>query len=71
MKTIIVTGDSRGLGAEIVQTLLSNQYEVIGLSRSESEDVSSFEREYPNQYSHINFDLSNTFRIEELYKEEL
>jgi len=71
MKTIIVTGDSRGLGAEIVQTLLNDQYEVIGLSRSESDDVSSFKREYPNQYKHINFDLSNTSRIEMLYKEEL
>jgi 3-oxoacyl-[acyl-carrier protein] reductase len=71
MKTIIITGDSRGLGAEIIETLLNDQYEVIGLSRSESDNVSSFEREYPNQYKHINFDLSNTSRIEMLYKEDL
>lgn len=71
MKTIIVTGDSRGLGAAITQELLSDEYEVIGLSRNGSDEVSRFEEEYPDQFNHINFDLENSSKIEELYKQEL
>jgi 3-oxoacyl-[acyl-carrier protein] reductase len=71
MKTIIVTGDSRGLGAAITQELLSDEYEVIGLSRNGSDEVSRFEEEYPDRFNHINFDLENSSKIEELYKQEL
>ena len=71
MKTIIVTGDSRGLGAEVVQTLLKGQNKVIGLSRSESDSISSSKEKYPDLYEHIDFDLSNPSRIGCLYKKEL
>jgi len=71
MKTIIVTGDSRGLGAAITQELLSDEYEVLGLSRNRSDEVSRFEKEYPDRFNHINFDLENSSKIEELYKQEL
>ena len=71
MKTIIVTGDSRGLGAVITQELLSDEYEVIGLSRNGSDEVSRFEKEYPDRFNHINFDLENSSKIEELYKQQL
>lgn len=71
MKTVIVTGDSRGLGAEIVRELLNDRYEVVGLSRSKSDEIRSFEEEYPERYTHINFDLKNSSEIEELYKQQL
>ena len=71
MKTIIVTGDSRGLGAVITQELLSDEYEVIGLSRNGSDEVSRFEKEYPDRFNHIDFDLENSSKIEELYKQQL
>lgn len=71
MKTIIVTGDSRGLGAEITQELLSDQYEVIGLSRSKSDIVCFLEEEYSDRYNHVNFDLKESSEIEGLYKQEL
>jgi 3-oxoacyl-[acyl-carrier protein] reductase len=71
MKTVIVTGDSRGLGSEIVRELLEAQYTVVGLSRSESDQTSLFKDEYPEQYFHINFDLSEPSNIEKLYKQKL
>lgn len=33
MKTIIVTGDSRGLGNNNTETLLKDGYRVVGISR--------------------------------------
>jgi 3-oxoacyl-[acyl-carrier protein] reductase len=70
MKTIIVTGDSRGLGAEIVETLLTEgSYRVVGLSRTRSEAVETRESEWPDRYTHLNLDLSNLHSIEDAYKE--
>lgn len=72
MQTIIITGDSRGLGAQVVETLLDeNQYEIIGLSRSETDQIMDFRQRYPERYTHINFDLSDPESIEELYKDKL
>lgn len=71
MRTVIVTGDSRGLGAEIVQELLEARYEVVGLSRSRSDRTDSFDDKYPERYAHIDFDLAEPAEIEDLYKQEL
>jgi 3-oxoacyl-[acyl-carrier protein] reductase len=72
MQSIIVTGDSRGVGTATVQALLAEtDYQVIGISRSESENTEEFGEEYPDRYSHINFDLSNLKQISDLYQEEL
>lgn len=70
-ESIIVTGDSRGLGAHIVETLLEQEeYEVVGLSRSQSELTNQFIRKYPDRYEHINFDLAAPDGIEALYLKE-
>lgn len=70
--SIIVTGDSRGLGAHIVETLLKQEeYEIVGISRSQSDLTNQFAETYPDRYEHINFDLSRPQKIEELYTEEL
>lgn len=72
MQTVIVTGDSRGLGATIVEELLQrDRYAVVGLSRSRSDRTRAFEDEYPDRYSHVNFDLSAPEDVDELYESEL
>lgn len=72
VNSVIVTGDSRGLGSSIVRTLLDQEeYAVVGISRSESEDTRKYSDSYPNRYDHINFDLSEPNDIGELYKKEL
>ena len=39
MKLALITGASRGLGRSIAQELQARDYEVVGLSRSQAEDV--------------------------------
>jgi len=70
MKTIIVTGDSRGLGNNITETLLKDDYRVVGISRKESDEIINLKEKY-ERYVHVNFDLSNSDKIKELYLEEL
>ena len=70
MKTIIVTGDSRGLGYNITETLLKDGYRVVGISRKENDEIINLKERYEN-YIHVNFDLSNSDKIKELYLEEL
>lgn len=72
MKTVLLTGDSRALGAHTVETLLeSGEYAVVGLSRTESDQVKRFRDEYPDRYTHVNFDLASTDEIKALYEDEL
>ncbi len=71
MKCIVVTGDSRGLGNVICDKLLENGYKVVGISRKRSEYVEKLESKYNGTYKHINFDLSMTESIKELYFTEL
>lgn len=72
MESVIVTGDSRGLGAQIVETLLKQEeYAIVGISRSESEQTKQFDKEFPDRYNHVNFDLATPRDIEVLYEEEL
>lgn len=72
MERVIVTGDSRGLGAEVVETLLrEEQYAIVGISRSENEQTRRVADAYPERYEHVNFDLSAPEQVETLYEEEL
>lgn len=67
MRNVVVTGDSRGLGYEIVKILLGQEYRVIGISRKESKYTTELKDAFSNNYIHINFDLSNIDRIKQLY----
>ena len=68
MKTVIVTGDSGGLGSAIVSDLLqAAEYNVIGISRRKNEAVAAFTEKYPSQYTHINYDLTNSEDIKMLF----
>ncbi len=72
MKWIIVTGDSGGLGSEIVTEILSGtDYGVIGISRTENERILEFSSIYKERYFHISYDLNNTEGIQTLYKEKI
>lgn len=72
MKTIIITGDSRGVGLSITKELLSQGYKVIGLSRSTTKDTKSLISKYgEDKYEHINFDLLDTKGIKDLYLKKL
>ena len=68
---IVVTGDSRGLGQEIVKQLYDKtEYNIIGISRSNSnkllEDYIKSDR-----YSHIKYDLEVFENIRDLYLKDI
>jgi 3-oxoacyl-[acyl-carrier protein] reductase len=72
MRRIIVTGDSKGLGKEIVTQILSDtEYGVIGISRSDNYAVEDLLAKYDGKYAHISYDLSNVNDIKKLYIEEI
>lgn len=57
-KNIIVTGSSKGLGLEISEHLLqSNEYKIIGISRTCSKEFKSLIKNFPNRVFHEAFDL--------------
>lgn len=58
-KNIIVTGTSRGLGLEICRFLLGEGVCVFGISRTKSVDTLSLLEQYPQQYVHFDYDLSD------------
>jgi len=68
---IIVTGDSRGLGAEIVKTLLEEtEYGVIGISRSNTTEITN-NPIAQGRYLHISYDLNDLKNIKSLYQNYL
>jgi 3-oxoacyl-[acyl-carrier protein] reductase len=67
MKTVVVTGDSRGLGKNICSKLLQQGYKIIGISRKETETSTEFKNTYKDKYLHINFDLSQPDKVKDLY----
>lgn len=72
MKWIIVTGDSKGVGREIVQQILSEtNYGVIGISRSSEELAEELIAKYPNRFKPLSFDLVKTKDIKRLYLDEI
>ncbi len=72
MKWVIVTGDSGGLGSEIVKEILfTNDCGVIGISRSENDKIIEFKSVYKERYHHINYDLADTNGVSKLYKEKI
>lgn len=72
MKTIIVTGDSRGLGNRVVEKLLNKEeYKIVGMSRSESDSIKRLKNKFTNKYTHLEFDLSRPEKVKELYLDNL
>jgi len=57
-KTIVVTGGGRGLGLEITRELLEQDYNVIVVSRSFSEELKQFSKEHTAFVAHDFRDLA-------------
>lgn len=64
MKTVVVTGASRGLGEQIVAHLLSDGYRVVGLARSAAPDSHAGAA----HYVHLQVDLSDIDSIPDVAK---
>lgn len=72
MNSILVTGDSKGLGSEIVKALLSEEkYVIVGISRSKNSAIEELERSFSSTYVHVNFDLGKPDEIKNLYLNDL
>lgn len=70
MKTVLITGASRGIGAEIAKTFASKKYNiVINYNKSESQAVSlAKELEKNTRVLCIKADVANMNEVEEMYK---
>lgn len=67
MKTIIITGSSRGLGFSISKKLLNNGYQVIGVSRKKSPEFIELESSFKEVFFY-EFDFKDLNNISELTK---
>ena len=67
MKTIIITGSSRGLGFSISKKLLNNGYQVIGVSRKKSPEFIELESSFKEVFFY-EFDFKDLNNIYELTK---
>jgi len=72
MKWIIVTGDSRGVGREIVQQILSEtDFGVIGISRSSTEAADELLEKHPDRFRALSYDLTDVDGIKQLYMDKI
>ncbi|WP_107923559.1 SDR family NAD(P)-dependent oxidoreductase [Lysinibacillus parviboronicapiens] len=72
MKWIIVTGDSRGVGREIVhQILAETDFGVIGISRSSEDAAGELLAIYPDRFKPLSYDLTDVDGIKPLYMEKI
>lgn len=62
MKIAIVTGSSRGVGYELAKFLLKREYKVYGIARTST----NLSDEFPKEYTHIEFDLGEVKKIDDL-----
>ena len=69
--TIIVTGASKGVGLEIVRRLSYEKIRTITISRSITEELKSLANKNRDLVKIIDFDLSETSKIPELFKKKI
>jgi 3-oxoacyl-[acyl-carrier protein] reductase len=67
-KAVLVTGVSKGVGSEIARVLLGNGYSVFGVSRTQTENVTKFLEDYPNNFFFKSIDLSNEQAYHDIFK---
>ena len=59
MKTVVVTGVSRGIGLAIAQALLADGYHVVGIGRGESEAFTALTGAWPGQVDYVQADMAD------------
>lgn len=71
MKTVLITGGSRGLGLEFTKQYLKKGYQVIAASRNaiNSTELQQLKTEYNNQLEIYQLDVSNEESRQKLYQE--
>jgi len=68
MDLIVVTGASKGLGLAICKRLIEQNYKVVGVARSKSDEFKTLEDENKEQIFYKQYDFNNTKDIHELIK---
>lgn len=68
MKLIIVTGASKGLGLAICERLLNENYKVVGISRSMTEEFEALLKIFPERLFYEQYDFVNTDDIQNLVR---
>jgi 3-oxoacyl-[acyl-carrier protein] reductase len=63
-----VTGSSKGLGLAICKRLLSENYKVVGIARSKSDEFKELEEAFKEKLFYVKYDFNNTKDIHELVK---
>lgn len=65
MKTVLITGCSKGIGLSITQKFLSEGFTVIGTFRTKNKDLTELETQYGQNLKLYSLDLSNLSAIEQ------
>ena len=68
MKLIVVTGASKGLGLAICARLLNENYKVVGISRSMTDEFKMLQKEFPETLFRVEYDFANTNDIQNLVR---
>lgn len=71
MKTVFITGISRGLGLKLTEHFLHKGYKVIGVSRTLSDELQQLMDIYPHELKWSRYDLSNISNLESGLEETL
>ena len=64
MKTVFITGISRGLGLALAKRYLENDFRVLGVSRSGSSELKALMEKYKNRLNWHQIDLGDLFSLE-------
>ncbi|WP_407272839.1 (S)-benzoin forming benzil reductase [Radiobacillus sp. PE A8.2] len=67
MKTAVITGVSKGLGASIAKLLIEQGISVIGIARTENAELETLAERHQVSYRYIACDLSNLQQVEEVF----
>jgi 3-oxoacyl-[acyl-carrier protein] reductase len=68
MKTILLTGVSKGLGLVLLKLLLKDGNIIYGISRSDNEELNKLKKLFPDNFIHLKYDLSLSESVKELSK---
>lgn len=66
MKVVLVTGVSKGLGLELLKSLLEDDNMVYGISRSYNNELKTLKEIYGSKFIHLEYDLGSNETIKKL-----